>query len=76
MKGVSIGCLFTILSLSIGYSQNIGDFQSRQSGNWSLVASWERWDGNAWIGPAPSVPTGAAGVNIVIQSTHIITSNQ
>lgn len=49
-----------------------GSFRTHQSGNWSDVASWERFDGSAWINPAPSVPTSSDGA-ITILGGHAIT---
>jgi xylan 1,4-beta-xylosidase len=54
------------------YYQPIGEFQSFQSGNWNDVTTWARYDGTAWIHPAPIVPTQADG-NITILEGHTVT---
>ncbi len=57
----------------IARTQSIGDYQSAASGNWTNTSSWARWDGVAWITPAP-VPTLADGV-INILAAHNVTVN-
>ncbi len=55
------------------YSQSVGDYQSFQSGNWSDVNSWSRWDGTQWVNPAPSTPDSTQNVAVTILSGHNIT---
>ena len=69
---------FKLLFLSLIFSQvvaaqNIGDYQTTASGNWSSSASWARWDGFGWITPS-TPPTSTDGV-IAILNTHSITIN-
>ena len=33
------------------------EFRSHSSGSWESAASWEKWNGSAWVWPAPSIPT-------------------
>ncbi len=49
-----------------------GDFQSHQTGDWSDTATWERWNGTAWVYPAPFTPTSSDGA-IDIRSDHMVT---
>jgi hypothetical protein len=53
------------------FAQAVGDYRSFASGTWATLANWERWNGAAWINPAPSAPTSTDGV-ITIQSGHTI----
>jgi hypothetical protein len=62
------------LGISSVNAQAAGDFRSHQTGNWSDVNSWERYDGTNWITPAPNAPTGAEAT-ITVQSGHTITVN-
>ncbi len=39
------------------YYYSVGEFRSFKSGDWNDVNTWERYDGSAWINPAPSIPT-------------------
>jgi xylan 1,4-beta-xylosidase len=44
------------------YYYSVGEFRSFGSGPWNDVNTWERYDGSAWINPAPSIPTLSDGV--------------
>lgn len=52
-------------------AQSVGDYESTGSGDWDNSATWERWNGSAWITPA-AAPTSADGV-ITILSGHTVT---
>jgi pectin methylesterase-like acyl-CoA thioesterase len=53
------------------HAQVTGDFQSKASGNWGDVSTWQTYDGSAW-NDAVSAPTGTSGT-ITIQTGHTIT---
>ena len=53
-------------------AQTVGDYRTHQTGNWSDVSSWERFDGSLWVTPAPSAPTSADGA-ITVLGGHNIT---
>ena len=53
-------------------AQAIGDYRTFQTGNWSDVNSWSRWNGTSWVNPAPSAPASTDGV-ITILNGHTIT---
>ncbi len=55
-------------------AQNVGDFRTHQSGMWSDVNTWERWNGSSWVNPAPNVPTSADG-NITVLGGDTVTVN-
>ena len=59
--------------LFAAFSQVTGDYRSKTSGNWNVAASWERYNGTAWVAAVAS-PTSADGV-ITILSGHTITNN-
>ena len=52
------------------FSQLAGDYRSATSGNWGTAATWQTFNGTAWVaaGAAPSSTN-----NVRIQSGHIIT---
>lgn len=47
-------------------AQNVGDYRTRASANWSAATTWERWNGTTWAA-ASSAPTGSE--TITIQAT-------
>jgi hypothetical protein len=54
------------------YAQSAGDYRSNvTSGNWNTVASWQRYNGTAWVA-ASATPTSADGA-IEIRTGHTIT---
>ncbi len=69
------GLLFSIIILvsQLVWGQAIGDYRSRQSGNWSNLGTWERYNGSTWPIPTSGegVPSSASGV-ITIQSPNVI----
>jgi len=54
------------------YYRPIGEFKSSQSGDWNDVNTWARYDGTAWIHPAPNVPAPLDGA-ITILDGHTVT---
>lgn len=60
--------------ITIGVAaQNVGDFQSANTGNWTTVATWQTWDGDSWepalVYPGQNATTAA----VTIQSGHTVT---
>ena len=71
---------FIVLFINIPFdvlSQNVGDYRSRQNGDWNNRFTWQRWDGNSWEIPttAQGFPTENNGV-ITIRSPHRVTVNE
>jgi hypothetical protein len=64
--------LFLLFSTIAGkvFSQAVGDYRSVASGGWSTAATWQSWNGTAWI-TAAAAP-GAIN-NVRIQNGHTIT---
>lgn len=77
MKRLGILLFFLISSISVLYSQSVGDYRSNASGNWTTLATWQRWNGTTWQIPtaAQGYPTSTSGV-ITIRSPHTVTVNQ
>jgi pectin methylesterase-like acyl-CoA thioesterase len=50
-----------------------GDYRSHQTGNWTDLASWERWDGTTWVTPAPAYPVYNNATNTTILNGHTLT---
>lgn len=50
-----------------------GDYQTHQSGEWSDVNTWERYDGTSWIYPAPAYPVYNNSGTSTIQGGHTVT---
>jgi hypothetical protein len=46
---------------------NTGTFRSHQSGDWNDVNSWERFNGSAWVNPAPSLPNDTSDVITIMK---------
>jgi trimeric autotransporter adhesin len=61
-------------SPSIAVNAAAGDYRSTATGNWNAIATWQTWNGAAWVA-ASTTPAGGAGTNITIQSTHTVTDN-
>ena len=61
--------LFFVNGLS---AQAVGDFQSKATGNWSAVATWQTYDGTAWV-DAAALPDLSQAIKISIQTGHTIT---
>ncbi|MFC4261454.1 pectinesterase family protein [Ferruginibacter yonginensis] len=50
-----------------------GDYQTHQSGEWANVNTWERYDGTAWVYPAPAYPVYDNSGTASILSGHTVT---
>jgi hypothetical protein len=62
-----------ILFLSANsFSQTTGDYQSNGNGKWNVAATWQTWNGTAWV-PAAAAPTGSE--NITLQATDSVDVN-
>lgn len=61
---------FIMLCCASLYSQVLGDYRSVVSGNWGVAATWETYNGAAWVA-AGAAPTTANNI-ITIQSPHTV----
>ena len=57
----------------LGATSTAGAYRSYQTGNWNNVSTWERYNGTAWINPAPATPTDANSDVIHILNGHTVT---
>jgi hypothetical protein len=67
MRGMGLKALFLILFLGflgVSYAQQVGDFRSVGSGNWTDPGNWETYDGTAWVA-ASTYPGEVPGTNDV-----------
>ncbi len=67
--------LFLLLSV-VTFSQSIGDYRSVSTGNYTALATWQRFNGTNWTTPttAQGFPGQFAGTgNVTIQSGHTVT---
>lgn len=77
MKKILILLFFTYFS--IGYAQDIGDYQSKGTGNWNTSGTWEVWDGTAWrtltsgYPGTTTIPAGNGSSTVTIVGCHEIT---
>jgi hypothetical protein len=55
--------LILILSLSL-IAQQVGDYRTRDSGDWSMAQIWERYNGSAWA-PIGTPPTGTETITVL-----------
>ncbi|HRD54192.1 MAG TPA: hypothetical protein PKY96_16255 [Flavobacteriales bacterium] len=68
--------LFALLLACIAMdcaAQSTGDYRSATSGDWSTAATWQRFNGTAFVA-APSAPVQSDGV-ISIRANHTVTRN-
>jgi hypothetical protein len=71
MKFTLVFLVALLLAGVCAFAQTAGDYRSFQSGNWSDVNTWSRFNGSIWVNPAPSTPTSADGI-ITIMDTHTV----
>lgn len=53
--------------------QAVGDYRSVASGNWNTLATWNTWNGAAWVAPV-ATPNSTNGI-ITIQAGHTVSLN-
>lgn len=61
------------VSAATAFAQSVGDFRSAASGNWNSPATWERYDGAAWV--AGFFPTNATAGVVTIQSGNVVSNS-
>ncbi|HZV69053.1 MAG TPA: autotransporter-associated beta strand repeat-containing protein [Saprospiraceae bacterium] len=62
------------LSVHAAFTQTTGDYRSVADGNWTVLTTWQRWDGSAWL--TPTAPQGYPGQNTGTQTVTIQNDNQ
>ncbi len=76
LTGLLVVVMFCLAGMARG--QTAGDYQSASSGNWTTLATWQRYNGTTWITPsaAEGYPGQLSGVTygvITIQTGHTVT---
>ena len=66
-----IASLVLFLSANL-FSQTSGDFRSKGQGKWNAAATWQTYNGSAWVN-ASTAPTGSE--NITIQASDSVDVN-
>jgi len=64
-------CLIAFMSVTL-FAQKSGDFKSNASGLWNAKATWQTYNGSAWVA-ATAAPTGSE--NITLQATDSVDVN-
>ena len=64
--------LVFLLSVNGLFAQLAGDFQSKATGNWSAIGTWQTYDGSAW-GDATVLPDLTQAITVTIQAGHTVT---
>ncbi|MDZ4182717.1 MAG: FlgD immunoglobulin-like domain containing protein, partial [Candidatus Cloacimonadaceae bacterium] len=74
MKKVVILLILTLVSIGLA-AQELNDYRSVGNGEWNTMATWEYWNGSAWVTPAVR-PTNISN-NITIRNGHtvVVTTN-
>ena len=66
LKNVTVKGLATL-------NPTVGDYRSRQSGDWTALSTWERWDGTNWVTPVTEYPVYNNSGTTTIQNGHTVT---
>lgn len=69
LRSLFIICCFVFAGF-MANGQVVGDYRSASSGVWSTAATWQSWNGTAWVA-AGSAPSSAN--NVTIQNGHTVT---
>ncbi|MFN8257808.1 MAG: putative Ig domain-containing protein [Bacteroidales bacterium] len=71
MKKIIIIILF-LNQLINGFSQNVGDYRSILSGNWTSLLTWEQFDGSNWLPVSEYPGQNSVAGNITIGNHNVI----
>jgi len=66
---------FALLCIIESFSQSVGDYRSNADGNWTTLATWQRWNGSAWVAATDYPGQNSGTGNVLIQNGHDITLN-
>lgn len=65
-----------VLLYNIALSQSNGDYRSRQTGNWNLNTTWEKYQGGTWLSPSNDFPPLTnIRTRITIRNGHTVTGS-
>ncbi len=73
MKKISL-TIFFCYCITFLSAQVLGDYRSAVTGNWNALATWQSYDGSAWVAAAVT-PTSTNANAINIQAGHTVTVN-
>ena len=71
LKGMVIAGILLLFTFQ-AFSQNVGDYRSRNTRNWNSITAWQVYDGSTWLNTTIA-PTSAN--KATIQNAHTITVN-
>ena len=60
----------SIITVTVNPAGSVGDYRTKATGNWNAAATWETWNGSAWV--ESGTPTSASGA-ISIRNGHTVT---
>jgi len=68
--------VFFAISISASFALTVGDYRSAGTGDWKILATWQRYDGTSWLLPTavqgwPGQLAGTGAVNI--EAGHTVT---
>ncbi|MFN8438763.1 MAG: hypothetical protein U0V72_14210 [Cytophagales bacterium] len=78
MKNILTKLIVLIGLCGVAFGQSVGDFRSNvATGNWNAAASWQTYNGAAWVAASsyPGQLVSGANVNVTVQNSHTITLN-
>jgi hypothetical protein len=68
---ISLSELLVMGVAATAHGQSLGDYRTRQSGNWQSLSTWEKFNGVTWVNQDPS---GALpGLNRFVEIRHDVT---
>lgn len=59
-----------LLISGTSFAQSAGDYRSAASGNWNATATWETYNGSAWVA-AVATPTSADGAITILNGHNV-----
>ena len=67
----SSGALTTVTSSTISIlAYAVGDYRTKQNGNWGTSSTWEKWDGSAWSSSS-NVPNSSTANVFVLHTVDV-----
>jgi hypothetical protein len=54
---------FMLILFSSGFSQTVGDYRTKASGDWNKAQTWEQFNGSIWVS-AGTPPTGSETITV------------
>lgn len=70
----SIVALF-VLCVTVVFAQTTGDYRTAASGSWNAAATWQTYNGAAWVAATAAPDTNAAQVSVLAGHTVTVTAD-